>query len=625
MLPTLEYAKYWIRLAAPVKYVDGSWLGGIHRLSTTPEHHRVASRIAWQILSEELGDGDIGKNHVAVYEKLINSIGSSSIGLGHQERFIKNMHNPNQDPRVWTAAVSQLLISIFPDEMLPEMLGFNMAYESLPSHLLITIQEMKELDLDPYYFILHVSIDNGHSGHAAMGAAAVIKYIDALKSEEEKETAWRRVQAGYIMAEGLPTTPTSITELDKEVERIFKEKCETSKPMHTFCNGNIGGSNVFGKNLTQWLDPERFDEWGLVFVKTIADSRWVEKGNPSESKLVKELQWGGRMFGAYTSEEVGILEKWIQGLKKIDTFPDSKGAYEKFTGKELSSVSLPSFPTPISPSTTHRVHTTLQLRKPSLLSQLSHPQLPPTITALPSTILGTLLMLSGTPFEQFPSYPSHISTSEGMAAIRTLRALYGFLPENDLCAGMDEVLRLPDDVIGVVELGGRLGGKRPTEIESSHPLASLCEYVTRLSKFPQLEVSRLLGCQIGFVSCVLSTESGLWDGTQGARESLLAPKERAATENIGARILEAWQDILKANNSPINQGEVLEGWNAVVSYIAEIIIHANETYVAKQRKGLTRHPIDSGVDLLKSAVKFTDDIRGVYTADCGLRRTKHPK
>lgn len=514
---------------------------------------------------------------------------------------------------MWTAALSQLLISLFPEEMLPEILGFNMAYESLPCHLLITIQELKELGLDPYYFILHVSIDNGHSGHAAMGAAAVNKYINGQKTQTEKDIAWKRVQAGYIMAEGLPTTPAPITELDKKVETIFREKCETSKPMHAFCKGNIGGANGFGKSLTEWLDPKRFDDWGLVFVKTIAESRWVEKGDPSASKLVQELQWGGRMFGAYTSDEAGIIKKWIDEMRATDTSPKHNGAYQKFTGNDILSIKFPVFITPTSPP----VSLALQLQTPITICQLSKAQIPATMTPLSLNTLGTLLLFAAIPFEHFPSYPSHVSTAEGMAAIRTLRALYGFLPESDFCAGMDEVLRLPDDVVGVVELGRRLGGKKLSELEPGQMLGALGEYITSLSKFPVAEVSRLLGCQIGFVSCVLSNHSGLWDGIMG---NGLTPKEGVIMEESGSRIMDAWKDLLEASREGENRikwEEVVEGWNAVVSAIARLVHSANED-VFHQSKDVSCQQVQGKVGCMASAVNFTDNIRGVYSSDCAI-------
>lgn len=68
------------------------------------------------------------------------------------------------EARCWKAALAQLTVSTFPDQFLPEALGFNMSYETMPLHLLISVNELKELKLDPYYFVLHIAIDNSHSG-----------------------------------------------------------------------------------------------------------------------------------------------------------------------------------------------------------------------------------------------------------------------------------------------------------------------------------------------------------------------------------------------------------------------------------------------------------------------------
>lgn len=163
--------------------------------------------------------------------------------------------NPNGEGRVWKAAVAQLCISLCPDEFLPEILWFNMAYESLPLHLLVTIRELRELKLDPYYFILHVPIDNEHSGHAAMGIKAVTEYVESL-SLSEVGTAWRRVQAGAMLSEGLPTIPPTPSVLDRRVEKLFGEKYITARAMHACCPAKIGGGN--GKFLSQWLNNKMY-------------------------------------------------------------------------------------------------------------------------------------------------------------------------------------------------------------------------------------------------------------------------------------------------------------------------------------------------------------------------------
>lgn len=161
-------------------------------------------------MSEELGDGDLTKHHVHVYRNLMHDIKADLPDAGSLD-FISMGHGLTE-LRCWKAVIAQLLISLFLYDFLLEILGFNMAYESLPLHLLKTVKELRELRLNPYYFELHISIDNADSGHAAMAVAAVGEYLLLVAETygpDAGATAWKRVQAGYLLAEGLPTTPES--------------------------------------------------------------------------------------------------------------------------------------------------------------------------------------------------------------------------------------------------------------------------------------------------------------------------------------------------------------------------------------------------------------------------------
>ncbi|OGM50731.1 hypothetical protein ABOM_000530 [Aspergillus bombycis] len=73
--PDRDAAIRWLKQAAPLKLVDGAWLGHINGVST-PFNLRPVSKGLWQILSEELGDGDRKKHHVYVYQELLRSIGT---------------------------------------------------------------------------------------------------------------------------------------------------------------------------------------------------------------------------------------------------------------------------------------------------------------------------------------------------------------------------------------------------------------------------------------------------------------------------------------------------------------------------------------------------------------------
>src|SRR5690606_36642652 len=79
-------------------------------------------------------------------------------------------------------------------DFLPEIVGFNLGYEQLPLHLLITAYELAELDIDPRYFTLHVTIDNRASGHALKALQAVAQTMPTLADKGE---FMRRLRLGY--------------------------------------------------------------------------------------------------------------------------------------------------------------------------------------------------------------------------------------------------------------------------------------------------------------------------------------------------------------------------------------------------------------------------------------------
>lgn len=230
----LDHAKWWLKQISPVKYVDGAWLGHIHRV-TTPFALRPITKKAWQIMSEELGDGDYTKNHVYLWRGLMEDIGAN-LSAPDTEDFIHSRHGLDK-VHVWKAGVAQLLISIFPHEFLPEILGFNMHFEMLTWDTMRAIKELKELKLNDYYLLLHISIDNADSGHTAMAMHAVIDYmvhVQNTEGEAAAKVAWKRVQTGFILSEQLVTSPdaqdishtgySAPSDFEAKVRKIFKAK-----------------------------------------------------------------------------------------------------------------------------------------------------------------------------------------------------------------------------------------------------------------------------------------------------------------------------------------------------------------------------------------------------------------
>ncbi|KAI8936480.1 hypothetical protein NX059_006885 [Plenodomus lindquistii] len=456
-----EEAEWWLKQAAPVKYVDGAWLGHINKISTPFEYCHITKN-AWQVMSEELGDGDLAKNHVHVYRDLMHDI-NAGLPAADSEDFIHPRHELNE-ARCWKAAMAQLIISLFPHDFLPEVLGFNMAYESLPLHLLKTVKELRELRLNPYYFELHISIDNADSGHAAMAMSAVADYIDLVRSHEGDDAAhcaWKRVQAGYILAEGLPTTPESPSlkstpvesfprnDLEASLLEIFAAKSFVAHKIH--CNSRL---KIGRRSLVDWLEPTAFKntQWQKEFLHDLGNCKpWIIKGDSERSRLVKELSWEGKMFGSFTEKEVEVVKAWIDDLAAPTCVPDSK-VYLEFTGRSSDFASLESSE---GKDILADYPIVRDVTLPAFVAfDVDQKFVPLDLTKVNIKNFLPIWFTSSALLESLPSVPVRASDTFGSALIRALRAQTGFDIEGLGVAGMDEVRRTDSGkAIGIVELG----------------------------------------------------------------------------------------------------------------------------------------------------------------------------
>jgi hypothetical protein len=492
LFPTPAHAHEWLRLAACVKYVDGSWVSGILLQPTVKE--RKSAKIAWQVISEEFGDGDIEKNHVYIYHRLIDSLGLG--GRDEQGRAMRG-DQPGFDgspidqgiPRCWTAAIAQQCIGLLAPEFFPESLGFNMAYETLPYHLLVTSHELRELDIDDSYFALHITIDNPHSGHAAMARVAVETYLNKL-DEESQRVAWRRVQAGMVLAEGLPTTPWSPIEFERigaryrpravaqpptraerDVAELFLAKSVAARRMH--CPSRL---RVAGQTLEEWLDPSTMTlSKSVEFTRALSTFRpLVKSGDVERSRLVTEMQWGGRMFGAFSKSEVTIVKDWVAGLAPR---PVQHGVYCSFAERMVK----------------HRSHAH---------DSNSHDHQAPIFNRADSTArmapvwFASLLLL-----DCFPLSPPRLASPLGMSILRVIRAQLGFPAlhhSSDICAGLDD-FGSGEDILGLWEIGEIIFGHPLGVDEAINLMPEHVRHLLSLRNQPCKEQALLVGLSLGFL------------------------------------------------------------------------------------------------------------------------------
>ncbi|HEV2610406.1 MAG TPA: iron-containing redox enzyme family protein [Noviherbaspirillum sp.] len=302
-----SHALYFLKCVAPTKLVDGAWLYGV--LSRWNDA-RFASLI--RIYLEELGEGLPTKNHVVLYRELLASNGCEQWDKLSDQHYVQG--------------AIQLALAHHADEFLPEVIGFNLGYEQLPLHLLITAYELNELGIDPYYFTLHVTVDNADTGHAQKSLQGL---MDACPRIGDRADFYRRVKAGYLLNMlGAGTTSVIASfDLEKELIGIFQRKSVVGKHLHSdYCR-------VAGRTVNDWLsDPARIPD----FLAAMERAGWIKRNQDPQHSRFWNLIQGDRaeMFGVFTAYEQQIIADWIAGDMSAEPVPQTKPRQLTFKAKQ---------------------------------------------------------------------------------------------------------------------------------------------------------------------------------------------------------------------------------------------------------------------------------------------------
>ena len=280
------HALFFLQAVAPTKLVDGAWLYGLLRHWRDP---RFEGLICTYL--EELGDGNPAQNHVVIYRKLLAEHGLQDTARSPTSVTCKARCNWR-----WVSA---------PIEFLPEVIGYNLGYEQLPLHLLISAYELSELGIDPYYFTLHVTIDNASTGHAQKAVQSVLQL---LPLEGDRETFLRRVALGYRLNDLGQGSRAIIESFDlyAEVLNMLERKRPFGQHMHSdYCRFE-------GKTVNQWLSsPEQLPG----FLAALENKGWIKRHqDPQASRFWQLIDGdGAAMFGVFSPYEKQLLHDWIAG------------------------------------------------------------------------------------------------------------------------------------------------------------------------------------------------------------------------------------------------------------------------------------------------------------------------
>jgi hypothetical protein len=278
------HALYFLKGVAPTKLVDGAWLFGLLR-----QWEQGAMRPLITTYLEELGNGVPEKNHVVIFQQLIDAHGCNQWQGLPEDNFVQGL--------------IQLALAYNAEQFLPELIGYNLGYEQLPLHLLITAYELNELGIDPYYFTLHVTVDNADTGHARKAWEALQKLMPQVGDADD---FMRRVDAGYRLNDLGASTASVIGAFDLHAELvgILRAKSAVGKNMHSdYCK-------VGGRSLNDWLsDPDQVP----ALLAALERQGWFSRGeDPGQSRFWALLQGDhAQMFGVFSAYEQQVLHDWI--------------------------------------------------------------------------------------------------------------------------------------------------------------------------------------------------------------------------------------------------------------------------------------------------------------------------
>lgn len=175
--------------------IDGSW---IHRNANLGRCDRESDAMLFAIYADEMGHGDLRKNHLMLANRAMDSMG---IHLPHirDEAFMEQVELPDHP---YGFAIQQICTGLFPDRFYNEILGYNLAVEMFGAGevRLHEIQKLRHHGFDICYEQAHLTIDNFSAGHTRQAADIIVSYLDGVArahGDAVVQEEWRRIWRGY--------------------------------------------------------------------------------------------------------------------------------------------------------------------------------------------------------------------------------------------------------------------------------------------------------------------------------------------------------------------------------------------------------------------------------------------
>jgi hypothetical protein len=192
--------------------------------------------------------------------------------------------------------------------------------------------------IDPLFYRLHVAIDNVSTGHGGLALRAIKSYL-ADKKEEGGDQAvqehWRRIWLGYVtwdtvgfdskgwLERYLQVSKIQVnvgTEQTKvrwpDVDEYFRGRMRALIRHKAPIASTVHGAKMLGGRLLNELFADPAD-----LMRRLENSAYVDKRRPSQSRLLRLMDFDGPMYKVFSPDEREVIVDWIETLHAPDDYP----------------------------------------------------------------------------------------------------------------------------------------------------------------------------------------------------------------------------------------------------------------------------------------------------------------
>jgi L-Lysine epsilon oxidase N-terminal/L-lysine epsilon oxidase C-terminal domain/Iron-containing redox enzyme len=300
-----------IKQWAPFNLVDGAWLRNIGRTGPMDD----VQAILYSIFMDELGDGEIGKNHCNIYRDLCHSVGYYPPPIESREFAF----DPQFIDSAFVVPAFQLAISQFTEDYYPEILGMTLLLEWDVVQLKPTRDLLQYFGIDPHFYVMHIGIDNSVNGHGRRAADAVNLSLEIMRThggEKGVQSRWRRIWNGFVAFGNIPFDPKESFG-QKLIELVDPAATPTlrDRVIEMIRRKAPYGSRNHQQRM---LGPSRIDEWfsnPAGFLDALVQHAWITPGDWANSRLHTAMNFEtGPMFRVFTDDEIALWAAYTQSL-----------------------------------------------------------------------------------------------------------------------------------------------------------------------------------------------------------------------------------------------------------------------------------------------------------------------